>query len=186
MRRGLDGDVAFTVTDGALYGIDLWYELLRARARIDDSAVPERPDGARRTEFSSLSASGVVEDALLTNRDLNATLAFMRIDGTGTVNLITDEIAFDLDATFIDTPTLQSEPAMARLAGQTLPLNVSGTITEPSVVPDFAAVVREQAREAVSEAVEQERSEVNERVDEAREEVRGRLRDRLREALEDE
>ena len=186
MRRGLDGDVAFTVTDGALYGIDLWYELLRARARIDNNPVPERPDGPRRTEFSSLSASGVVEDALLVNRDLNATLPFMSIDGEGTVNLITDEIAFDLAATFIDTPQLQSEPGMARLAGQTLPLNVTGTITEPSVVPDFGAIVREQVNEAVSEAVEEERSEASERVEEARDEVRGRLRDRLREALEDE
>jgi AsmA protein len=185
MRRGLDGDVAFTVTDGALFGIDLWYELLRARARLDNNPVPERPDGPRRTEFSSLSASGVVEDALLTNRDLNATLPFMRVDGMGTVNLLNDEIAFDLDATFVDGPALQSEPAMARLAGQTLPLNVSGTITEPSVVPDFGAVVRAQVSEAVNEAVEEERSEVNERVEEVREETRGRLRDRLREALED-
>jgi AsmA protein len=196
MRRGLDGDVAFTVTDGALYGIDLWYELLRARARIDSNPVPERPDGPRRTEFTSLSASGVIEDALLTNRDLNATLPFMRVDGMGTVNLLNDEIAFELDATFVDSPMLQSDPGMARLAGQTLPLNVSGTITEPSVVPDFAAVVREEVSEAVNEAVEQERSEVSERVEEQRSEVserveeqrdalRDRLRDRLRNEAED-
>ena len=42
MRRGLDGDVAFTVTNGSLEGIDLWFELRRARARLDGDELPER------------------------------------------------------------------------------------------------------------------------------------------------
>ena len=44
MRRGLDGDVAFTVTNGSLEGLDLWFELRRARARLDGDDVA----GARR------------------------------------------------------------------------------------------------------------------------------------------
>ena len=35
MRRDLDGDVAFNVTNGSIEGIDLWFELRRARARLD-------------------------------------------------------------------------------------------------------------------------------------------------------
>ena len=51
MRRDLDGDVAFTVTNGSLEGIDLWYELRRARARLDSEPEPERamPRAARRS-----------------------------------------------------------------------------------------------------------------------------------------
>ncbi len=44
------------MTNGALEGIDFWYELRRARARLDGDAVPERGDAPRRTTFSSLSA----------------------------------------------------------------------------------------------------------------------------------
>ncbi len=51
MRRDLDGDVAFSVTNGSLEGIDLWFELRRARARLDSetlrSAAMRR--GARRS-----------------------------------------------------------------------------------------------------------------------------------------
>ena len=173
MRRGLDGDVAFTVTDGSLEGIDLWYELRRARARLDSDPEPAREGPARRTTFSSLSATGVVEDALLTNRDLNGRLDFMTIDGSGTVNLLDDVINFDLVATMVDGPVLQSDPAMVKYAGKKLPLTVTGTIDAPSVLPDFAAIVRQQVSE-----------EVNERVEEEREEVRERVRDRLRGLLE--
>ena len=179
MRRDLDGDVAFNVANGSIEGIDLWYELRRARARLssDPEPEPERGDAARRTTFSSLSATGVVEDALLTNRDLNARLDFMTIDGTGTVNLLDDAIDFDLVATMVDGPVLQSDPEMVRYAGSKLPLRVTGTVAAPSVLPDFGAIVRQQISQEVEERVDERREEVQE-------EVRDRLRDRLRDALE--
>jgi AsmA protein len=177
MRRDLDGDVAFSVTNGSIEGIDLWYELRRARARLSSDPEPARGDGPRRTTFSSLSATGVVEDALLTNRDLNGRLDFMSIDGTGTVNLLDDTIDFDLVATMIDGPVLQSDPEMVRYAGSELPLRVTGTVAAPSVLPDFGAIVRQQISQEVEERVDERRDEV-------REEVRDRLRDRLRNAIE--
>ncbi|HLF10385.1 MAG TPA: AsmA family protein [Gammaproteobacteria bacterium] len=185
MRRDLDGDVAFTVTDGALEGLDLWYELRRARARLDGADVPERGDDPRRTPFSSLSASGVVQDALLTSRDLSATLDFMTIGGVGTVNLLDDAVNFDLTASFVDGPKLQSDPEMVKLAGAAVPLKVTGTLAEPSILPDFGALVRARATEAVQERVEEQRGEVQERVEEQREEVQDRVRDRLRGLLDE-
>ncbi|MFO7288070.1 MAG: AsmA family protein [Gammaproteobacteria bacterium] len=179
MRRDLDGDVAFTLRDGAYLGIDLWYELVRARAVLDRQSPPSRT-GPRETPFSIVSATGVVQDAILTNRDLKASLGFLTIDGKGTVNLLTNELDFDLVGTFVDGEQLQSEPLMARHAGDKVPLKVSGTVDAPVVVPDFAAVVRER----VTERVEEERREVEERleqrVEEEKDEVREQLRDRLR------
>jgi AsmA protein len=169
VRRDLDGDVSFSVTNGSLEGLDLWFELRRARARLDGETLPERGDTARRTTFSSLSASGVVADALLTNRDLNGQLDFMTITGAGTVNLLDDSVDFDLVATMVDGPVLQSDPAMVRYAGRELPLKVTGTIAAPSVLPDFSAIVRQQISQEVDE-------EVEERTDEVRERVRDRLR----------
>jgi AsmA protein len=173
VRRDLDGDVSFSVTKGSLEGIDLWFELRRARARLDNETLPERGDAARRTTFSSLSATGVVENAVLTNRDLNGTLDFMTVDGSGTVNLLDDNIAFDLVAKMVDGPVLQSDPAMVKYAGKELPLKVTGTIDAPSVVPDFSEIVRRQVSQEVDDKLEEEKEEVQERV-----------RDRLRGLLE--
>jgi AsmA protein len=108
---------------------------------------------------------------------LSARLDFMTIDGSGTVNLLDDAIDFDLVATMIDGPVLQSDPEMVRYAGSELPLRVTGTVAAPSVLPDFGAIVRQQVSQEVEERVEERREEV-------REEVRDRLRDRLRDALE--
>ncbi len=168
IRRQLDGDVTFALTDGAWESVDMWYELRRARALFDRAQAPAR-DGPVRTPFSEVSASGVLVDGVLTNRDLTADLEFMTVTGGGIVNLVTDAIDFDLIAQFVDGPILQSDPEMADLAGDELPLKVSGTVSSPSVLPDFGAMVRAEVEEAIEE-----------RLDEERESLQERLEDRLR------
>ncbi|HVY64237.1 MAG TPA: AsmA family protein [Gammaproteobacteria bacterium] len=168
MRKGLDGDVAFTITEGSIEGLDLWYELRRARARLDKAAVPDRPAGTPRTKFSSLSASGMVENAVLTNRDLNGKLDFMTLTGAGTVNLLSDAVDFDLKASFIDGPALQSDPDMVKYAGATVPLRVTGTVAAPTVLPDFGAIVKARVQQEVSKKLE-----------EKTESLRDKLRERL-------
>jgi hypothetical protein len=93
------------------------------------------------------------------------------------VNLLDDAIEFDLTATMVDGPVLQSDPEMVKYAGKTLPLRVTGTMAAPSVQPDYGAIVRQQVSEEISERVEEKKEEV-------RESVRDSLRDRLRDRLE--
>jgi AsmA protein len=127
MRRGWTATVVQRA-NGALEGTTSG--TLRGPAPLDDPE-PERGNAARRTTFASLAATGTVEDAVLTNRDLTGVLDFMRLTGTGTVNLLDDKVSFDLKAAMIDGPKLQSDPAMVKYAGDTLPLRVTGTIDAP-------------------------------------------------------
>ena len=180
LRHDLDGTAAFALSDGALEGIDAWHMIRRAYALFTRTEAPTR-EGPERTMFSMISASGAVEDGVLTTNDLNATLAFMSLDGAGTVNLLNDELDIEGTATLVDGPTLQTDPGLARYAGAQLPLTVSGTVSEPSVLPDFGKIVRAIVQQAVEDAVQEEiearREEVQEEVEE---EVRDRLRDRVR------
>lgn len=180
MRRALDGDMSFTIKDGALEGLDLWYELRRARALLNKAEAPAKPEGPPRTPFSSVSASGTVADAIVTNQDLNATLPFMTIDGKGTVNLLDSSLDFDLVATVLDNETVKSDPLMADLVGQQLPLVVGGTIEAPSVKPDFQAIVRARAQKEIDE----QKGEVQERLEERKQEAQDKLKDRLRGLLD--
>jgi hypothetical protein len=82
---------------------------------------------------------------------------------------LSDELSFDLTARVADTEAVRSDPLIADLAGDEMPLRVRGSLTAPSVSPDFGALVRAEVQE-----------EVDERVEEEREELRERLEDRLR------
>ncbi len=169
MRKGVDGAVSFDVKNGSLEGVDLWYELRRVRAVLDKSEAPPRPPGPRRTPFSSLSATGDVKDALLTNKDLKGVLDFMTITGSGTVNLLDDKIDLDLKATMVDGPKLQSDPLMAKYAGKSLPLHATGTMAEPSVLPDVSALAKQRASD-----------EANKALDEQKQKAQDKLKDKLK------
>jgi len=173
VMRQLDGDVSFALTDGAWEGVDIWYQLRRARALMRQTDAPAAPAGSPRTPFSRISASGTIEDAVLTNNDLTANFDFMTVAGAGTVELLNDNMAFDVTATFADSELLQNDPLMADLIGDSLPLTVTGSLAAPTVRPDFSGVVRARAQEAVDERVEEEREQLQER-----------LQDRLRGILD--
>ena len=161
MRKGVDGAVSFDVKNGSLEGVDLWYELRRVRAVLDKSEAPPRPPGPRRTSFSSLAASGDVKDALLTNKDLKGVLDFMTITGNGTINLLDDKIDLDLKATMVDGPKLQSDPLMVKYAGQSLPLHATGTMSEPSVLPDVSALAKQRANKELDQEKEKAKNKLN-------------------------
>ncbi|HEX5421743.1 MAG TPA: AsmA family protein [Gammaproteobacteria bacterium] len=191
MRRALDGDVSLAVTNGALEGLDLWYELRRARAVLKRTTVPAKPEGMPRTSFSSVSATGIVKNAVLTTKDLNATTQFMKVDGSGTVNLLTSAIAFDLVAAVVDSPALKADPLMADLAGEQLPLDVGGSIEAPTVKPDFASLAKAKAKQAVEEReqaqkkqLEQKKGEAQDKLEQQKEEAKEKLRNRLRGLLD--
>jgi AsmA protein len=173
MQRALDGDVSFRFANGAWEGIDVWYELRRARAVLNKEQAPARPAGEPRTPFQSIAASGVVEDAVLTNRDLTAALPFMSVSGGGTINLLTDAMDLRLKAKFVDGPAMQEAPEMAGLIGGELPITIGGTLDAPSIKPEFGAVVRQRVQQEVQEEVDEKREELEDR-------ARDRVRDRLR------
>jgi len=164
IMRGLDGEVNFALTDGAWEGVDVWQQLRRARATFERTDAPAAPAGEPRTPFSRISASGVIEDAVLTNNDLTAAFDFMTLSGAGTVELLNDAMNFEVTARFNDNEMVQSDPLMADLAGDSLPLTVTGSLAAPTVRPDFSALVRAEVQEAVDERVEEEREELRERV----------------------
>ncbi|MDH3418587.1 MAG: AsmA family protein [Gammaproteobacteria bacterium] len=162
--RQLDGDVSFALIDGSWEGVDVWQQMRRARATFERDEAPAAPEGEPRTPFSSISASGILEDAVLTTDDLTASFEFMTIAGAGTVELLNDAMDLAVTASFTDSDLVLSDPLMADLAGDSLPLTATGSIAAPTVRPDFSAMVRAEVREAVDERVEEERQELEDRL----------------------
>jgi len=112
-----------------------------------------------------VSASGALENSVMTNRDLTADLEFMTVTGGGTVNIVTDAIDFDVIARFVDGTVLQSDTEIVDFAGDELPLTISGSLSSPSVLLDFSAMLRAEAEEALQEEIEEEREELQDRLE---------------------
>jgi hypothetical protein len=68
---------------------------------------------------------------------------------------------YDLDATMTNPIAIPGCNTLDGFVGGSLPFEIEGTVTEPSIMPDFSQLVREQLKE----------------------EVQDRIRDRLRDLL---
>jgi AsmA protein len=153
IRRKLNGTMNFKLADGAWEGIDLWHEFRKARALFKREAAPEAPAGPPRTPFSAVTATAKVTDGVVRNDDLRAVLPFMVLTGKGTVDLPAEQLDYDLMAEVLDKPELAQDATVADLGGSRIPLKLSGPLDDPKLRPDFAALVKEEAKRKVKDAL---------------------------------
>jgi hypothetical protein len=77
------------------------------------------------------------------------------------LQLVEQHMNYDLDATLSNPIGIPNCSTLDQFIGGSLPFEIEGKVTEPSITPDFSRLVREQLRE----------------------EVQDRIRDRLRDLL---
>lgn len=151
VQRSLAGNMAFTLNDGAYEGTDIWYELRRARALLKGGAAPE-PELPARTRFSSVSATGVVNEGVMRNNDLVAELPFMRINGGGTVDFAAATVNYDLTARVLERPNALENVTAEELEDFTeavIPLKITGPLTSPSVKPDIEKLLKKRVEKEI-------------------------------------
>jgi AsmA protein len=158
--KTLDGTLDYKVADGALEGADLWYEIRRARALIKQQAVPERT-GPQRTTFSALTGSGVMQDGVLSNNDLNVAMQFLKVSGQGTVDIPRNALDYRLVTTVLKIPREGADTSqMQDLVDAEIPVKVTGSLTDPKVRPDIEGYLKGQ----VKQRVEKEKDKVEQKL----------------------
>mgnify|MGYP001815826021 CR=1 FL=1 len=156
IRRSLDGSMSFEFKDGYYEGTDVWYELRRARALFKKETPPE-PSLPARTKFSSVKASGVVNDGVLRNDDFVAELPFMQITGAGTADLGAGTVDYGLKARVFEKPEALEAATPEEIEDFTktvIPLKITGPLTSPRVAPDIEALLRERVEEEIKDKLE--------------------------------
>jgi AsmA protein len=145
LMRSLNGHLAADVDNGAVEGIDLWFEINRAMALLQKQGLPNG-QGSGRTRFDVFKASADIVDGVATTKDLNIASQNLRVSGQGTTNLVTNAVNYQIKATL-----LKEAPGAATVAtGKTLadiPLNITGTTTNLSVRPDLEAMAKARVQQ---------------------------------------
>ena len=133
MLRTLTGHVDARLTDGAVEGVDLGYDLNRAESLIKQSATPAVADTGR-TKFDVFKTTADISNGVARTSDLTISSPVLHITGQGSTDLSTKAIDFALVA----EPILSSGNAIQ------VPVRVTGTTADPTVRPDIAAMAKGQ------------------------------------------
>jgi len=150
----LSGNLDFNVTDGALEGADLWYEIRRARALLKQQAVPERA-GPARTPFSALKGSGAIRDGVWSNQDLEASLQYLKVTGQGTVDVPKSTLDYKLLATVLKIPREGADASqMQDMVDAQIPVKVTGALDDPKVRPDVEGLIKARVKQELQKGQE--------------------------------
>jgi AsmA protein len=178
LMSGLNGELSFNVADGALMGVNLWFEIQRAHALARGRTTPERtsPD----TEFRQLQGTAVIRDGKLVNQDLVGGLPFLGLTGRGEVDLAAAALDYRLNATVIREAVDEETGQRSELAGASLPLRLSGSLDSPSVSVDLGGLARDRAEQEVRRRLGVEEEDARSVEEELKDRALRGLRDRLR------
>ena len=157
--RSLSGHVSASLVDGAVEGIDLWFEINRALALIQKQTLAAGKSSGR-TKFDVFKASADLANGVASTRDLNIASQNVRVTGQGTANLVTDAISYQVKATILkEAPTGRGTSGTA-LAD--IPLTITGTLTSPQVRPDLEGI----AKARVLQELDKNRGELQQKLQE--------------------
>lgn len=170
LLRTLTGTFDFHVDNGAYEGVDLWYEIRRARALLKQEAMPARAAGPERTPFTAVSATGRITNGVLANDDLIAALQYLQVKGHGTADIASGTLDYHLDATVAKSLGNAGDAgAAADLSGFTIPVIVSGSFSAPKVRPDVEALAKARVQK-----------EIDKHKDELKQKLQDKLQDKLK------
>ncbi|MBV8574525.1 MAG: AsmA family protein, partial [Acetobacteraceae bacterium] len=154
--RTLNGHVSADLANGAVEGLDLWFEINRAISLIQQEALPTG-SGSGRTRFDVFKATADLSNGVATTKDLSIVSQNLHIAGQGSTNLVTDAINYQLHATVLKNADARTARADT-LAD--IPLVVSGTASSPEIRPDLQAV----AKAAVQQQLDKHKDELRQKV----------------------
>ena len=144
LMKTLNGHITANVAGGAVEGVDLWFEINRAKA-LFQKQTPSGGQSTGRTKFDAFQASADITNGVARTTDLNIASQNLRVTGQGSTNLVTDAIDYQIKATLY-----KEAPTATAGGGEVLveiPLDVTGTTRKLNVRPDLEAMAKSHAQQ---------------------------------------
>jgi AsmA protein len=131
LKQNSNGTMQLAFLDGALNGFNLRQSIEAAKARLKGDDAPEAK--TRKTDFSSLTISGVIEDGVFSSDDLDLQAPLLRVGGKGMADLNLEELDYLVNAKLVGTSKGQDGGSADELAGLTIPVRIKGPFTQPEI-----------------------------------------------------
>ena len=134
----LNGDGAFTFTDGAYEGFDL-AGTLRNVGSLGIASGGERP----KTDFTEMGGSFTIVNGLLNNQDFKMLAPLVRVGGAGDVDMPPRTLDYQVQAKLV--ATTQGQGGEEAIAGLPIPIRAKGSWDNPKIEVDWTSVFQAAA-----------------------------------------
>lgn len=163
MKQTLAGTATVALRDGALKGIDLAQSLRELKAKFsgkEDAVQQAQP--ADKTDFAELTASFRIADGVARNDDLSVKSPFLRLAGSGDIDIGRGRLDYLARASVVATAGGQGAKDLDYLKGLTVPVRASGPFDQLA----YRIAFGELASAAVKARVEEKTQDIKQKATE--------------------
>jgi AsmA protein len=154
-KKTLNGKISFAFTDGSVKGFNLAAMIRKAQAKINGQPPPAET-GPNETDFSEITGTANVTNGIVRNRDLIAKSPLLRVEGTGDIDLPQESLDYEVTAKVVGSLEGQGGKGLADVKGVPIPIQLSGTFTEPKYKIRLDKALKESAQKKVEKKLEKE------------------------------
>ena len=153
MKQTLNGKLGFAFTNGAVKGFNLGAMLRKAQAQLNGQPAPKETE-PNQTDFSELSGTASVTNGIVRNRDLLAKSPLLRVQGEGSIDLPKETLDYLVTAKVVKSIEGQGGKGLTDLEGVSVPVQLSGTFTDPQYKIQLDKVLQDSAEKKVKKKLE--------------------------------
>lgn len=158
IKQSLNGNGAFSFTDGALKGINIAEAIRQAKAVLSGQKAAETNEPVQ-TDFSSLKGTFTANEGIVNNQDLELMSPLLRVTGAGDIDLPREVIDYSVRVSIVGTAEGQGGKTLEDLKGVTIPVKITGSFDNPRPKVDLASVLKDQATGEIKAKAEEKLKE---------------------------
>lgn len=159
MKRALGGNARVELRDGAIKGIDLAGAVRSVKSKFGGKDAEGTGSSQEKTDFSEMSASFAIKNGVAHNDDLSLKSPFIRVTGTGDVDIGADSVDYVVKAGVVGSMAGQGGKELGDLKGLTIPVRVAGPFDALKYKVEFSQMIggasKEQLKETAREALKE-------------------------------
>lgn len=176
-KASLNGKGELFFQDGAIIGIDL----AKLARDIKSGFTLDQQGERQKTDFAELHAPFTISNGLVDTKKTTLKSPFIRVNGSGKADLVSESIDFRLNPKLVGT--IKGQGDKEARSGIAVPVIVGGTFDKPTFSPDLEALVKQQGidREEITEILEtgkispERKKQMSEEVEKAKNLLKGLL-----------
>ncbi|MGE4424759.1 MAG: AsmA family protein [Pseudodesulfovibrio sp.] len=138
IKKSVSGTASFAFTDGAINGVNVAKMLRDGWSRLKGQKVSG--DEPAKTDFAELLGSATLTNGHIVNKDLLMKSPLLRVTGQGWADLPRNTTDYTATVTVVGTLEGQDGKSIEDLKGLPLPVNVKGSLDDPSISLDLKAM----------------------------------------------
>jgi len=171
IKKGLNGTLSTNLKDGAIKGFNLAQSIREAKAKIGGGKSAASAEELQ-TDFSSLVGNFTIKKGIVTTKKLEALAPFMRINGTGTIDLPKEKLNYLVKTKIVGSDKGQGGEELQELNGLTIPVKLKGAWTSPDISLDLKSLLGEKAKLEAKKKLDKKKEEVTKKLED---ELKGNL-----------